>query len=324
MPRTYARISGTGRYLPERVLTNFDLEKTLDTSDEWIRSRTGIERRHVAANGQTTTDLCEQAARQAIDAAGIGPEDIDLVIIGTTTPDIVPVGMGCLLAEKLGIPPCPAFNLETACSGFIYALSVADKFISGGQFKCVLVVGGETLSGIVDWNDRATAVLFGDGAGAAILQPAAEPGILSSHLGADGRFGHTLFCHYGDAVNGSRRSYDGAAIQMKGSELFKVAVKTLTGIAERALKANGIDRSAIDWLIPHQANLRIIEATAKRLKMSMERVILTVQDHGNTSAASVPMALDVAVRDGRIQRGHLVLLEAFGGGLTSGSALLRY
>ena len=174
MPRTYSRISGTGRYLPERVLTNFDLEKTLDTSDEWIRSRTGIERRHVAASGQTTTDLCEQAARQAIEAAGIGPEDIDLVIIGTTTPDIVPVGMGCLLSEKLGIPPCPAFNLETACSGFIYALSVADKFISGGQFKCVLVVGGETLSGIVDWSDRATAVLFGDGAGAAILQPGAE------------------------------------------------------------------------------------------------------------------------------------------------------
>ena len=324
MPRTYSRISGTGRYLPERVLTNFDLEKTLDTSDEWIRSRTGIERRHVAASGQTTTDLCEQAARQAIEAAGIGPEDIDLVIIGTTTPDIVPVGMGCLLSEKLGIPPCPAFNLETACSGFIYALSVADKFISGGQFKCVLVVGGETLSGIVDWNDRATAVLFGDGAGAAILQPAAEPGILSSHLGADGRFGHTLFCNYGEPVNGSRRSYDGSAIRMKGNELFKVAVRTLTRIAEQALQANGIDRSAIDWLIPHQANLRIIEATVKRLKMSMERVILTVQDHGNTSAASVPMALDVAVRDGRIQRGHLVLLEAFGGGLTSGSALLRY
>jgi 3-oxoacyl-[acyl-carrier-protein] synthase-3 len=320
----YSRIAGTGRYLPERVVTNFDLEKIVDTTDEWIRTRTGIERRHIAADGQTTTDLCEMAARQAMDAAGVGPEDIDLVVIGTLTPDIVPGGMEYRLQQQLGIPGCPAFRLEAACSGFIYALSVVDKFIAGGQFKCALVIGAEILSRILDWNDRSTAVIFGDGAGAAILQPADEPGIISTHLRANGRHWELLYAAYADSEKLRKRSYDGAFVKMQGNELFKVAVRCLESIVEETLEANDLDRTDIDWLVPHQANLRIIEATAKRLKMPMEKVILTLQDHGNTSAGSVPMALDVAVRDERIQRGNLILLEAFGGGVTWGSALIRY
>jgi len=285
----YSRIAGTGRYLPERVVTNFDLEKIVDTSDEWIRTRTGIERRHIAADGQTTTDLCEMAARQAMDAAGVGPEDIDLVVIGTLTPDIVPGGMEFQLQEQLGIPGCPAFRLEAACSGFIYALSVVDKFIAGGQFKCALVIGAEILSRILD-----------------------------------GRHWELLYAAYADSEKLRKRSYDGAFVKMHGNELFKVAVRCLESIVDETLEANDLDRTDIDWLVPHQANLRIIEATAKRLKMPMEKVILTLQDHGNTSAGSVPMALDVAVRDERIQRGNLILLEAFGGGVTWGSALIRY
>jgi 3-oxoacyl-[acyl-carrier-protein] synthase-3 len=320
----YSRIAGTGRYLPERVMTNFDLEKLVDTTDEWIRTRTGIERRHIAADGQTLADLCEMAARQAMDAAGVGPEDIDLVAIGTLTPDIVPGGMEYQLQKQLGIPACPAFKLEAACSGFIYSLSIADKFITAGQFRCALVVGGEILSQIIDWDDRSTAVIFADGAGAAILQPADEPGIISTHLRADGKYWQLLYASYGDSEKRRERSYDDVFIKMKGNELFKVAVRCLESIVDETLEANGLDRSAIDWLVPHQANIRIIEATAKRLGMPMDKVILTLQDHGNTSAGSVPMALDVAVRDGRIQRGDLILLEAFGGGVTWGSALIRF
>jgi 3-oxoacyl-[acyl-carrier-protein] synthase-3 len=320
----YSQIAGTGRGLPERVLTNFDLEKIVDTTDEWIRTRTGIERRHIVSNGQNLSDLCEIAARQAMDAAGVTPEDIDLVAIGTLTPDIVHGGMEYKLQEQLGIPACPAFKLEAACSGFIYSLSIADKFISSGTFKCALVVGAELLSRIIDWDDRSTAVLFGDGAGAAILRPADEPGIMSTHLKADGNYWELLYASYADRKKRFERNYDGAFIKMKGNELFKVAVRCLERIVDETLEENGLDRSEIDWLVPHQANIRIIEATAKRLGMPMDKVILTLQEHGNTSAGSVPMALDVAIRDGRIRRGDLILLEAFGGGITWGSALIRY
>jgi len=320
----YSRIAGTGRYLPERVLSNHELESIVDTTEEWIRTRTGIERRHVAADNQATSDLAEQAARQAMAAAGVTAAEIDFLVVGTTTPDLVFPNVGCLVQRRLGIHGCAAFSVEAACSGFIYALTMADRFVASGMAKCALVIGAETLSRIVDWNDRATCVLFGDGAGAVVLKPTDEPGILSCHLGADGHYGDLLYHPYGTSrpqrPGDSERPY----IQMKGNEVFKVAVKTLEGIVDQALTANHLDRSAIDWLIPHQANIRIIQATAKRLDMPMEKVVLTLQDHGNTSAASVPMALDVAVRDGRVKRGDLLLLEAFGGGLTWGSALVRF
>lgn len=321
---TYARIAGTGRYLPERIMTNADLEKMVETSDEWIRTRTGVERRHIAAEGQTCSDLCLVAARNAMDAAGVGPQDIDLVVVGTTTPDLLFPNIATIIQHKLGIPPCPAFSMEAACTGFIYALSTADKFVRTGESKRALVIGAEVLSKIVDWTDRTTCVLFGDGAGAVILEPSDEPGIISTHLGADGQYRDLLYYPYGASNELHKTSQPDARIMMRGNEVFKVAVKTLGGVAEEALSRNGIDKSELDWLVPHQANLRIIQATAKRLDLPMEKVILTVQDHGNTSAASVPLAFDTAVRDGRIERGQLVLMEAFGGGFTWGSALLRY
>lgn len=324
MARRYSRILGTGRYLPERILTNADLERMVDTSDEWIQARTGIRQRHIAAEDQTTADLAELAARQAMDAAGVEPGDIDFLVVGTTTPDQVFPNVGCLVQDRLGIHGCPAFSLEAACSGFIYALSVADRFIAAGGAGCALVIGAETLSRITDWNDRATCVLFGDGAGAAVLGPADEPGVLSCHLGADGRYQDLLYHPYGASRIKRDDDIETPYIHMRGNEVFKVAVKTLEGIVDETLAANQLLRSAIDWLVPHQANIRIIQATAKRLAMPMEKVVLTLAEHGNTSAASVPMALDTAVRDGRVQRGDLVLLEAFGGGLTWGSALIRY
>ncbi|MEL7310672.1 MAG: beta-ketoacyl-ACP synthase III [Pseudomonadota bacterium] len=320
----FSRIAGTGSYAPERVLTNADLEKMVDTSDEWIRTRTGIERRHIAADDQTTSSLAVEAARRAMEAAGVTGEDIDFIAIGTTTPDFVFPNVGCLIQEELGIPACPTMSLEAACTGFIYALSVADQYMRAGTAKCALVIGAETLSRITDWNDRNTCVLFGDGAGAVVLTPNDEAGVISTHLGADGRYRHLLGMDAGpskrldDVVRGE------AFIQMAGNEVFKVAVKTLERIVDETLEANDIDKSDIDWLIPHQANIRIIKATAKRLAMPMEQVVLTVQEYGNTSAASVPMALDAAVRDGRVQRGQLLLLEAFGGGFTWGSALVRF
>jgi 3-oxoacyl-[acyl-carrier-protein] synthase-3 len=321
----YSRIAGTGHFAPEKVLSNADLEKLVDTTDEWIRSRSGIERRHIAYDDQTTADLAEQACLRAMEAADVGPEDIDFIVVGTTTPDLVFPNVGCILQDRLGIHGCAAFSLEAACSGFIYALSVADKFISSGQASCALVVGAETLSRITDWTDRSTCVLFGDGAGAVVLRPDSEPGIISTHLRADGRYKDLLTAKSGISVQPPGDALrDGYNVRMAGNEIFKVAVKSLESIVDETLQANDLDRSEIDWLIPHQANIRIIQATAKRLKMPMEKVVLTVQDYGNTSAASVPMALDVAVRDGRIQRGQLLLLEAFGGGLTWGSALVRY
>jgi 3-oxoacyl-[acyl-carrier-protein] synthase-3 len=294
----------------------------VETSDEWIRSRTGIERRHIAADDEATSDLAYHAACAAIAAAGIEPSDIDLVIVGTTTPDLIFPNVACLLQEKLGIRNGPAFSIEAACTGFIYSLVVADQFIRSNQAKRALVVGAETMSRIIDWTDRETCVLFGDGAGAVILESSAEPGILYSKLGADGRYRELLYASSG--VSTRHREGDVAALRMKGNEVFKVAVKTLENIVDEVIEANHLEKGAIDWLIPHQANIRIITATAKRLEIPMERVILTVQEHGNTSAASVPMALDTAIRDGRIKRGDLLLLEAFGGGFTWGASLVRY
>ena len=316
----HSRIAGTGSHLPAKVVTNFDLEKMVDTSDEWIRSRTGIERRHVAAEGETTVDLAEHAARRALDAAGVAPEDVDFIAFGTTTPDLVFPNCGVLLQARLGCRNVPAFSLETACAGFMYALSIADKYVRCGEAKRALVIGAETLSRITDWNDRSTAVLFADGAGAVVLEPSSEPGILSTHLHADGQYKDLLYCSGGVSTGFGPK----LAIAMSGNEVFKVAVTKLGQAVDETLAANGLDRSALDWLVPHQANIRIIQATARKLDMPMERVIVTVQEHGNTSAASVPLALDVAVRDGRIKRGELLLLEAFGGGFTWASALVRY
>jgi 3-oxoacyl-[acyl-carrier-protein] synthase-3 len=319
----YARIAGTGSHLPDRVLTNADLEKMVDTSDEWIRSRSGIEQRHIAAPGETTSDLAVPAARRAMEAAGVGPGDIDLICVGTTTPDFIFPNVGTLLQKRLGIHGCPAFSLEAACSGFIYALSVAEKFIRLGEAKCALVVGAETLSRMVDWTNRSTCVLFGDGAGAVVLKPSEEPGIIYTRLHADGQYKDLLYYPDGISTGFELVRKNQAFIQMRGNEVYKLAVNTLGRIVVETLAANGIEQSQIDWLIPHQANIRIIEATAKRLGMPMDKVIVTVNRHGNTSAASVPLALDTGIRDGRLKPGQLVLLEAFGGGFTWGSALLR-
>jgi len=316
----YSRITGTGSYLPERIVTNAELEKLVDTTDEWIRTRTGIERRHIAAAGETTVDLGEQAARRALEAAGVSPAEVDFIAFGTTTPDLIFPNCGVLLQERLGCVGSPAFSVETACAGFMYALSIADKYVRCGEAKRALVIGAETLSRITDWKDRATAVLFADGAGAVVLEPAESAGLLSTHLHADGRYHEMLYC----ASGVSRGMQPQLAISMAGKEVFKIAVTKLGSVVDETLAANGLDRTAIDWLVPHQANIRIIQATASKLEMPLERVIVTVADHGNTSAASVPLALDVGVRDGRIKRGDLLLLEAFGGGFTWGSALVRY
>jgi 3-oxoacyl-[acyl-carrier-protein] synthase III len=321
----YSRIAGTGSYLPEKILSNADLEHLVETSDEWIRSRTGIERRHVAAEGETTTDLAEHAARRAMVVAEVTAADIDLICVGTTTPDLVFPNVGTLLQDRLGIHHgCPAFSLEAACTGFMYALSVADKFVRLGESKCALVVGAETLTRIVDWSDRGTCVLFADGAGAVVLKPSDEPGIISTRLHSDGRYQDLLM--YPDGVSkGFKLVREGkAAVQMKGNEVYKVAVNTLGQLVTETLAANKITKDQLDWLIPHQANIRIIEAIARRLELPMERVIVTISDQGNTSAASVPLALDTGIRDGRVRRGQLLLLEAFGGGFTWGSALIRY
>lgn len=321
----YSRIVGTGGYLPAKVVTNFDLAQRMDTSDAWIRERTGIERRHIIAEAESNVDMAEHAARAAIAAAGLQPSDIDLISYGTTTPDLVFPNCGCLLQARLGCRGAPAFSLEAACSGFIYALAMADKFVRAGESQRALVVGSEVLSRITDHSDRNTAILFGDGAGAVVLTPSEQPGIISTHLHADGSYQHLLYCTGGPArgpAPGNMASGD--YVRMAGSEVFKLAVTLLGRIVDETLALNHLDRSAIDWLVPHQANLRIIQAVAKKLGLPMERVIVTVQEHGNTSTASVPLALDVGVRDGRIKRGDLLLLEALGGGVTWGSALLRY
>ncbi len=320
----YARIAGTGRYLPEKVLTNADLEQLVDTTDQWIRERTGIRERRVAAEGQTTCDLAEQAALNALDAAGLRPDQIDLLIVGTTTPDLVFPSTACLLQHRLGMAECGAFDVNAACSGFIYALSVADQYIRAGNASRVLVVGAETLTRMIDWSDRGTCVLFGDGAGAAVLVADEAPGILSTHIHANGGYGDLLKTDVGVSRGFEAEERGVVRVSMKGNEVFKVAVNTLGRIVDETLAANQLDKSDLDWLIPHQANLRIIKATARKLNMSMDQVIVTVDRHGNTSAASVPMALDVAIRSGEVKRGERLLLEAFGGGFTWGAALVVY
>ena len=321
----YSRIAGTGSYLPEKVLTNADLTEFVETTDEWIVARTGIRERHVAAEGETTSDLAYHAALRAMEAAGVTAADIDLIVLGTTTPDLIFPSSACLLQHKLGANGCPAFDVNAACSGFIYALTIADKFIRSGAAKTALVVGSETLTRMLDWSDRGTCVLFGDGAGAVVLKADAETGILSTHMHADGGKKELLWNPVGVSAGFKPAEHNaGVRVLMTGNEVFKHAVKALDSVVDEALDANGLDKHELDWLVPHQANLRIIEATAKRLDMPMERVIVTVDRHGNTSSGSVPLALDEAVRSGKIQRGQLVLLEAFGGGFTWGSALLRY
>ncbi|MCU7883726.1 MAG: ketoacyl-ACP synthase III [Candidatus Thiodiazotropha sp. (ex Lucinoma annulata)] len=320
----YSRITGTGGYLPEKILTNKDLEKIVDTTDQWIFERTGIRKRHIAEEGEYTCDLAEKAARNAIDMAGLKPSDIDLIVVATTTADQVFPSTACLLQARLGIRGPAAFDIQAVCTGFVYALGVADKFIRTGSSKRALVVGAETFSRILDWNDRNTCVLFGDGAGAVVIEASDEPGIISTHLHADGAYESLLRVPSGISRGYSELQQGSAYVEMRGHEVFKVAVTTLGRIVDETLAANGMEKSDIDWLIPHQANIRIINATAKKLQTPMDRVVVTVDEHGNTSAASVPLALDVAVRDGRIKRGETILMEAFGGGFTWGSVLAKF
>ena len=320
----YARILGTGGYLPDKVVTNDDLAKIVDTSHEWIYSRTGICERRIAADGQTTCDLAEQASRAALAAAGCSGSDIDLIIVATTTPDRIFPSTACLLQERLGNRGAPAFDVQAVCTGFIYALATAEKFIRSGSARRALVVGAETMSRIVDWTDRSTCVLFGDGAGAVVVGADTEAGIISSHLHADGTYKDLLTVAGGISEHPEILRQGAAHVRMRGNEVFRMAVTTLDNIVEESLAASGLQREDVRWLVPHQANTRIIGATAKRLGMSMNQVIVTVDRHGNTSGASIPLAFDVAVRDGRIQRGDTVLMEGFGGGFTWGSILLRY
>lgn len=321
---TYSRIIGTGSYLPEKVVTNDDLAQMVDTSDQWIRERTGIHKRHIAVEGETTCDLAEQAARNAIEASGKDISDIDLIVVATTTPDQVFPSTACLLQSRLDIHGCPAFDVQAVCTGFIYALSIADNFIRAGNATCALVIGAETFSRILNWEDRGTCILFGDGAGAVVIEKSDEPGILSTHLHADGDYANLLHVPEGVSKGYDTVRQNAAFVEMKGNEVFKVAVNTLGRIVDETLDKNGMQKSDVDWLIPHQANIRIIQATARKLRMPMEQVVVTVHEHGNTSAASVPLALDVAVRDGRIKRGETLLMEAFGGGFTWGSVLARF
>jgi len=316
-----SRIVGTGSYLPAKVLTNADLARQVDTSDAWIRTRTGIRERRIAAPAEQTSDLALHAARNALEAAGIAPEEVDLVVVATTTPDMIFPSTACILQAKLGARGGPAFDVQAVCSGFVYALALADRMVASGAARNALVVGAEIYSRILDWNDRGTCVLFGDGAGAAVLVPSKVPGILSAHLHADGRFQEKL-CVPGSIADGDVTG--SPFVRMDGGAVFKFAVNVLAEVAAEALAANGLEASAIDWLIPHQANIRIIEATAKKLGVPMTKVVATVDRHANTSAASIPLALDEAVRDGRITAGQRVLLLGVGGGFTWGSVLLNW
>ncbi len=317
----YSRIIGTGSYLPEKILTNRDLESMVDTSDEWIRTRTGITQRHIAHENQVASDLALYACQNAMQAAGVTSNDIDLIIVATTTPDMIFPSTACILQNKLGIENCPAFDVQAVCSGFVYALATADMFVSSGKCRNALVVGSEIYSKILDWNDRNTCVLFGDGAGAVVLTQSDQPGILSTHLHASGSHSNILSapgCISGGKVQGT------PYISMEGNTVFKFAVKVLEEVVQEAVAKNNLQSTDIDWLIPHQANIRIIQSTAKKLGLSMDKVVVAVDKHGNTSAASIPLALDLAVRDGRIQPNQLVLLEGVGGGFTWGAVLLRW
>ena len=321
MNKVYSRILATGSYLPVGLLTNADLEQRIDTSDAWIVERTGIHQRHMSAADEFTSDLAVAAAQSALATAGLDANDIGLIVLATTTPDRVFPSTACLVQGKLGITNgCPAMDVQAVCSGFIYALSTADAFIRSGQVKRALVIGAETLTKITDYTDRGNCMLWGDGAGAVILEASEQPGIISTHLHADGRYEDLLYVEGGATKGVGQPAY----MRMQGNAVFKMAVNTLDAIVDETLQANGLQKSDLDWLVPHQANKRIIDATAKKLDMSTDRVILTVGEHGNTSAASIPLALDTGVKDGRIQRGELVLMEAFGGGFTWGSALVRF
>ena len=315
----YSRILGTGSYLPEKILTNADLERMVETTDEWIYTRTGIRERHIAAEGEFTSDLALHAATRALEAANISADDLDMIIVATTTPDRIFPSTACILQRKLGNTGAPAFDVQAVCSGFIYAIATADQFIRSGAARTVLVVGAETMSRVTDWTDRSNCILWGDGAGAVVLGASDQPGIISTHLHADGSYAKMLNVPSGVSERG-----DDKTIHMEGNAVFKIAVNTLDAIVDETLGANGMQKSDIDWLVPHQANIRILQSTARKLGMDMDRVVVTVDKHGNTSAASVPLALDVAVRDGRIKRGETVLMEAFGGGFTWGSVLLKY
>ena len=320
----YSRITGTGSFLPPKIMTNYDIEALVDTSHDWIVERSGIHQRHIAED-ETVSEMAEKACRLALEMAGKTANDVDLIVFATTTGDLIFPSSACLLQEKLGnANGATAFDVQAACAGFTYAIGVADKFIKSGTHKCALVVGAEAMSRIIDWTDRGTCILFADGAGAMVLEADEEPGILSTHMHSDGRYKKLLYVSGG--ISDEREAYlkGEAYLQMQGNEVFRYAVKTLGRIADETLEANQMQKSDLDWLVPHQANIRIIQATAKKLKMSMEQVVVTVHKHGNTSSASIPLALDEAIRDGRIQRGQTILLEGFGGGFTWGSALIRY
>lgn len=318
-----SKIISIGSYIPSNTVTNKDLEKTVDTTDEWIVSRTGIKQRPIADSSQATSDLAYEAATIAIERAKIDKNDIDLIIVGTCTPDVATPNVGTLIQKRLGLSNFPAFSIEAACSGFIYALNIADKFIKTGESKCALVVGAETLSRITNWDDRNTCVLFADGAGAAILKPTDDKGIIFSELGANGEYGDLLHVPYGTSRKPEKSSKDDYFLRMSGNEVFKVAVKTLEEIAIDALKKSNIQSKDVDWFIPHQANVRIIQAVAKRLELPEEKVILSMDIHGNTSAASIPLAFDRAIQDGRIKKGDTILMQSFGAGFTWGSVLLE-
>ncbi|SVA38497.1 uncharacterized protein METZ01_LOCUS91351 [marine metagenome] len=318
----YSRIISVGSYQPDNIVTNEELEQKVDTSDEWIRSRTGIESRALAKPSQATSDLAILATTEAIKKSGITKDEIDLIVVGTCTPDVATPNVGVIIQESLGLNSCPAFSVEAACSGFIYALNIADKFILSGESKCALVVGAETLSRITDWSDRNTCVLFADGAGAAILKPSQDAGIIYSEISADGRYSDLLYVPYGTSRKPINEKENDYFLQMKGNEVFKVAVKKLESIAINTMRENDLTADDIDWFIPHQANIRIIQAVAKRLDMPMEKVIVTLAEHGNTSAASIPLALDKAITDGRISKGDRILLQSFGAGFTWGTVLL--
>jgi len=321
---TYARIAGTGSFLPEKVVTNKDLEKTMDTSDEWIRERTGIKRRHVVIDGQTTSSIGLEAAKRAMTHAGVGPEDIDLIVVGTCTPDKVIPSTACIIQHELGVKGSAAFDINAACSGFVYGLDMANRYIKTGGAKTALVIGSETLSRITNWEDRGTAVLFGDGAGCVVLQASEEPGILATHIHADGQYEDLLQVRCGISIGYETTQAGGAFIEMKGNAVFKRAVATFDKMARETVADLDGELGDIDWFVPHQANMRIIKAAAKKLDMPMERVIATVDEHANTSGASIPLALDQAVRDGRIKRGDTMLFAAFGAGFTWGTAMIKY
>ena len=318
-------ILGTGSYLPEKILTNADLEKMVDTTDEWITQRSGIKQRHIAADNQTTGDMALEAARQALDASGLTSDDIDGIIVATTTPDRTFPSVAVKVQGELGVKPCLAFDVQAVCTGFVYALSVADNFIKAGQAKNILVIGAEKMSSLVDWNDRSTCVLFADGAGAVVLSATegdgnlSEQGIHSTHLYANGAQRDMLQTSGGVSSTG-----ENGVIEMQGRDVFKYAVSYMADVVGEVLEQNNITSDDIDWLVPHQANIRIIESTAKKLRMGMDQVVVTVDHHGNTSAASIPLALDEAVRGGKVKRGDMLLIEAMGGGLTWGAALVRY